>query len=123
VSAENIVTGAGEAVVLLANATGTDLVRSAEIASIAMNQFGISGENTIQVADVLTNAANASSLSVDDLGYALGYVGNSAAAAGYDIDDAATAIAILSDRGIGASKAGTGLRAVMQRLQAPTGRA
>lgn len=121
VSLKDITEGGAEAVVLLSNATGTDLVTSASIAATAMNQFGYSGKDAILVADLLTNAANTSSSSVEDMGKGLSFVGNSAAALGVPMSDAATAMAIFSDRGITGARAGTALRGILQGLSKTTG--
>jgi hypothetical protein len=72
---EDVVRGAGDAVVYLAAATDTDLKRSAEIISSVRSQFSLLAEDLPGVADLFVGAANASQTSVEDLGTALGYVG------------------------------------------------
>src|SRR5690606_16925919 len=64
----DILNGATEDAVNLANATGTDIVLSSETAAAAMNQFGVSSE---EAADIIARSANASALDVNDWALAL----------------------------------------------------
>jgi TP901 family phage tail tape measure protein len=123
ISAENILGGAADATVLLAEASGTDLVTSAEIAATAMNQFGIAGKDMGTVADILTNGANKSSQSVESLGSGLQYVGTTASTLGIPLSDTVAALAALSDQGLKGSQAGTSLNRALSSIANPTGEA
>ena len=74
----------------------------------------------MEVVDRLAGAANSSSIDVGDLITTMTYAGASAATAGVEFDDVNTAIALLGERGIKGSKAGTGLRQMFDKLIAPT---
>jgi TP901 family phage tail tape measure protein len=123
ISAENIMNGAAEGVVLLAEASGTDLVTAAGIASVAMNQFGLAGEDMGRIADILTNGANKSSASVESLGQGLTYVGATANTLGIPLEDTIAALSALTDRGLDASTAGTSLNHALTSIINPTGQA
>jgi TP901 family phage tail tape measure protein len=120
VSVTDVMNGAAKATLNLAAAGGVDLATAAEIAANALNMFNLSGSQMAHVADEIAGAANASSLSVQDFRYSLAYAGTTAKGLHVSFDDLAVAIAELGQAGIKGSSAGTGLRAVMTALAAPT---
>lgn len=114
---DQIIGGAIQGATSLAAAAGDmKLDVAAEIAVNAMKTFGLQAGDLTHVADVLAGAANASTLDVDDLAVSLKYAGSVAKTVGLTIDDTATALAILGDRGIRGSTAGTSLRGVLLSL-------
>lgn len=114
---DQIIGGAIQGASALAAAAGDmKLDVAAEIAVNAMKTFGLSSDQLTHVADVLAGAANASTLEVDDLAVSLRYAGAVAKTVGLSIDETATALAILGDRGIRGSTAGTSLRGVLLSL-------
>lgn len=119
---EEIVGGAARATIDLAQASGgtISLARAAEIAANAMRTFGLDSSQLTHLVDQLAGAANASTLEIEDIAVSLRYVGPVANAAGLGIDDLSTALAVLGDRGIRGSTAGTSLRGVLLGLIAPT---
>ncbi len=123
VSVEEVLGGAADAAVALAEAGGTDVVFAAETMSAAMNAFGISGDNAIVVADALAGAANSSLASVSDLALGLAQVGGVAATVGMDIYETATMMAILTDQGLSGSDAATSMKTAIVQLISPTEKA
>lgn len=117
---EDILTGATDATVALAAAAGDELAGGIDSAAMVManavKTFGGSSDEMMHYADVLVAAAAASTLSVDDIAVSMKYAGPVAAALGFDIDTLATSMAILGDRGIRGSTAGTSLRGVLLSL-------
>lgn len=114
---QQITGGATQGVIALASAAGDmKLDVAAEIAVNAMKTFNLSAGDLTHVADVMAGAANASTLEVDDLAVSLKYAGAVAKTVGLTIDDTATALAVLGDRGIRGSTAGTSLRGVLLSL-------
>lgn len=123
VSVEGILNGAADATVALAAAGEIDLPEAAKISAAALNQFKLAAEDLPGVADTLAGAANASATGVSEIGLAFEYVGPVAAAAGLSLEDTAGAIALLSNNGIDAGKAGTSLRSILSQLQPTTDKA
>lgn len=105
----------------LSAATGTDLATSADIASNILQGLGLAASDTARVVDVLTAASNGANTSVEQLGQAAGLVAPQAAGLGEDVETLAAAIGVLGDAGIQGSRAGTALRASLQRLNSPVG--
>lgn len=90
-------------------------------------QFGFQAGNVSEgmqrVMDSYTHVANATKSGITDIGMAMGYVGSAANGLGMSIEETAASIGILTNRGIDASMAGTGLRAVLSSLANPTDKA
>lgn len=68
----------------------------------------------------LAYAADATSAGFSDMGVAMSYVGTTAHTAGISLSETSAALGILSNNGLEADKAGTGLRKVINSLIAPT---
>src|SRR6478609_1449421 len=120
VTTQDVIAGIGDAVANLGAATDMPLAEAATSLTTILNTFQIAAEDSVGVVDRLAGAANASSIDVQDLITTMTYVGASAATAGISFEDINTAIALLGERGIKGSKAGTGLRQVIDKLIAPT---
>lgn len=120
VGVEKLLAGIGEAVANLGAATDMPLAEAATSLTTILNTFGIEAEGAVDVVDRLAGAANASSIDVQDLIITMTYAGASAKTAGIEFEDVNAAIALLGERGIKGSKAGTGLRQMFDKLLAPT---
>lgn len=119
-SVDDIVRGAALGALRLASAGGIDVARAAEIAAMALANFGLEGKDTARVADLFAAAANSSAISVDDIAESMKYVGPIAASMGMDIEDVTAAIAALGNQGIKGTQAGTALRSMMVSLAKPS---
>lgn len=117
---QQILDGAAEAAIALANATGTDFSTAAGIASTAMQLFNLNAEQMSSIVNNITGVANASRFSVEDFAQAMAMGGGVAAAMGIPIEDFATAIAGLSTSFSGGSDAGTSFKVFLQRLAPDT---
>ncbi|MBI4305219.1 MAG: phage tail tape measure protein, partial [Chloroflexi bacterium] len=104
----------------LAGAGDISLAESANIAVRSMRGMGIATEEAQRVVDVLAKAANSSTADVGDLGEGFSYVAAVARQAGMSLEETASTLAVLSDGGIVASKAGTGLQAALREMTAPS---
>lgn len=117
---DEIVGGAAKATTTLAAAAGDELpggiAQGAEIIANAMKTFDASAGDMNHFADVLVGAAASSTINVEDMATSLKYAGPIAHTLGIDIDGLSTALAILGDRGIKGSTAGTSLRGVLLSL-------
>lgn len=85
--------------------------------------FGLADDKASHIADVISMAINKSQASFEGLSDALTYVGPVAKDAGVSLEETAAMLGALHDGKITGSMAGTGGRAVLSRLQAPTRKA
>ncbi|KEY44604.1 tail length tape measure protein [Pantoea agglomerans] len=83
--------------------------------------FQLSNDKVAHIGDVLSMTMNKTAADFDGLSDALTYVAPVAKNAGVSIEQAAAMVGALHDAKITGSMAGTGGRAVLSRLQAPTG--
>ncbi|MCS2169108.1 phage tail tape measure protein [Scandinavium sp. TWS1a] len=85
--------------------------------------FQLSNDKVAHIGDVLSTVMNKTAADFDGLSDALTYAAPVAKNAGVSIEEAAAMVGALHDAKITGSMAGTGSRAVLSRLQAPTGKA
>lgn len=85
--------------------------------------FQLSNDKVAHIGDVLSMTMNKTAADFDGLSDALTYAAPVAKNAGVSIEQTAAMIGALHDAKITGSMAGTGSRAVLSRLQAPTGQA
>ena len=97
-----------------------DLSAATDLVVASVNGFNLTFDETERVVNAFVGAADISTAEVTTLGSALGFVANDAQALGISIEDTSAALAVLNDRGIRGERAGTGLRAVLASLAAPT---
>ncbi len=107
---------------LLAQAGALDLGRAADIATNVLTGFRLEASETARVVDVLALATNRSNTNVQQLGDALKFVAPVAAGLGLSLETTTAAVGALSNAGLQASIAGTGLRRVLTELESPTPR-
>jgi len=103
----------------LARATGTELARSADIASGTLRAFNLEAGQMTRVADVMTATANNSAQTLEDLGESMKYVAPVANAAGESLEDTCKVLGILANMQIKGSMAGTGYRKMLLSLADP----
>lgn len=97
-----------------------------ENASLLMGMrsaFQLSNDQVAHIGDVLSTAMNKTAADFDGLSDALTYAAPVAKNAGVSIEQTAAMVGALHDAKITGSMAGTGSRAILSRLQAPTGKA
>lgn len=85
--------------------------------------FQLSNDKVAHIGDVLSMTMNKTAADFDGLSDALTYAAPVAKNAGVSIEETAAMAGALHDAKITGSMAGTGSRAVLSRLQAPTGKA
>lgn len=109
-------------------ASGDDFKDVVSVSSTTLESFGMRADttakmtrNTKRAVNELAYAADATSTGFKDLGYGMSYVGSSAHQAGFSLSETAAAMGVLSNNGLEASKAGTGLNQVINRLSDATG--
>jgi hypothetical protein len=94
----------------LAGATGAELGESASVVGATMRGFGLEVGSTQRVTDVMSKSFSSSSLDMQKFSTAMASVAPVANLAGKSIEETTALIGTLTDRGIDASTAGTGLR-------------
>lgn len=113
---KDVYSGAAEATVLLANATGGSFDDAATIATDTMAIFDVKAENMMTAVDGITKVTNASKLSLQDYGYALAQSGAQSAAAGVSLEDYNTGLVAINNNFSGGSDLGTASRTFFTRL-------
>jgi len=97
-------------ILALASATGTDLADAATIAGAQLRAFGLDAKEMGRVTDVMALSTSKSSLDMDKLQVSLRSVAPVAKLNNKSIEETVAMLGVLSDRGIRAETAGTGLR-------------
>lgn len=100
----------------VAGATGTSLEQTAQVFGKVMNAYSLAAEQSLYVADLMVDTFNNSALDIEKFNTAFSYVGAAAASTGTSVTELTVAMGILSDKGVTASKIGTGLRNVFTKL-------
>jgi len=103
----------------LAQAGGLGLAEAADITASALRGFNLNVEQTTDVTDVLTVTTNNANSNISEMGQALKFVAPIAQGLQQDIRATSAAIGILSNAGLKATLAGTGLRRVFAELESP----
>ena len=109
------------ATLALAQATGSDLATSAEVAGSTLRAFGLSADETSRVTDVMAKSFSTSALDMDTFADSMKYVAPVAKAAGLSVEETTAMLASLSNAGIKGSQAGTSLRRIISELGATGG--
>lgn len=100
----------------LATAADLEIERAAAITVATLKQFNLEIEESARVADVLTKASLMAKTTVGDLAQGLSFAGPVAQTLGMNLEETASALALLQDAGIPATRAGRGLAAVLSQL-------
>jgi hypothetical protein len=112
----DIMGGAARSTVLLANATGGDMALSADIATSAMQAFGLTTEQLDGLMSNISGTLVASKFDINDYGLALAQAGGMAGAVGVSIEDFNATIAAISPLFQSGSDAGTSFKTFLQRM-------
>ncbi|WP_086930632.1 phage tail tape measure protein [Agarilytica rhodophyticola] len=103
----------------LAQAAGTDLGQSADIASNILSGFALEASEMNRVGNVLVGTFTTSNTTLESLGETMKFVAPVASSVGASIEEVAAISALLGDVGLHGSLAGTALRSAFLRLAAP----
>lgn len=108
-------------------ASGDDLNDVVTSSTAAMEAFGLRANgtaamlrNTKKAVNEMAYAADMTATDFKSMSVAMEYAGPAAKTLGYSVGQTASAIGVLSNNGLEADKAGTGLRQVMNSLIKPT---
>lgn len=116
IEAQEILDGAAQATILLANAVKTDFNTAGDVASSTMLVFGKSAAELGEVIDQITGVTVASKFTIEDYALALSQGGGVAATVGVEFEDFNTTIAAISPLFASGSDAGTSFKVFLQRL-------
>lgn len=105
-----------ESTLYLAQATGSDLAQSAEVAGATLRGFGLEAEKMTHLTDVMAASFSASALDLSSFQDAMKYVAPVAKAAGVSVEETTAMLGALANAGIKGSQAGTSLRMIFQQL-------
>lgn len=104
------------ATLALAQASGSDLAASAEVAGATLRAFGLSASETGRVTDVMAASFSSSALDLETFSDSMKYVAPVAKAAGVSVEQASALLGVLANNGIKGSQAGTSLRRILQEI-------
>ncbi len=106
------------ATLALAQASGTDLARAAEVAGSTLRAFGLDASQTNVVTDVMAKSFSTSALDMETFAESMKYVAPVAKSAGMSIQETSAMLAVMADAGIKGSQAGTSLRRIISEIGA-----
>ena len=106
------------ATLALAQASGSDLARSAEVAGSTLRAFGLDASETGRVTDVMAKSFSTSALDMETFAESMKYVAPVAKSAGMSIEETSAMLAVLANAGIKGSQAGTSLRRIISEIGA-----
>ena len=109
------------ATLALAQATGSDLAQSAEVAGATLRAFGLDASETQRVTDVMAASFSSSALDMDSFQDSMKFVAPVARKAGLSIEETTAMLAQLANNGIKGSAAGTALRRILSTVGATGG--
>lgn len=116
VIAKDILEGTGEATVKLAQASKVLPVQVGESMVKVGNAYSIQGKEMLTMADFMSRVDNASTASLYSLTEGYKYASSAAAQLGVNYRDTGLALAVLNNRGLDGTTAGTNLADMLRRL-------
>ena len=112
------ITKVTESTLALAQASGSDLARAAEVSGSTLRAFGLDASQTGRVTDVMAKSFSTSALGMDTFAESMKYVAPVAKSAGMSIEETSAMLAVLANNGIKGSAAGTALRRIISEIGA-----
>ena len=105
-----------ESTLFLAQASGSDLARAAEVAGATLRGFGLEAEETGRVTDVMALSFASSALDMEAFAESMKVVAPIANAAGIGIEETTAMLELLANAGIKGSMAGTAMKKIIGEL-------
>lgn len=112
------ITKVTEGTLALAQASGSDLARAAEVAGSTLRAFGLDASETGRVTDVMAKSFSTSALDMETFANSMKFVAPVAKSAGMSIEETSAMMAVLANAGIKGSQAGTSLRRIISEIGA-----
>lgn len=107
----------------MSQANNRTMEESAKLLMSTKNAFGLANGQVAHLGDVISATLNKTAADFDGLNDALTYIAPVAKNAGVSVEQTTAMIGALAKAGTTGSMAGTGVRAMLLRVQAPTGQA
>lgn len=120
VSTADVLGGALSGALTLAASDNMDVAEAADIAAIAMTQFGLAGKDVPHIADLLAAGAANAVGDVKDLAWGLRQTGLVADQFGLDLDETVGALSGFAAAGLLGSDAGTSMKQMLLSLASPS---
>ena len=111
---------AADGAMRLSVAANMEVGAAAEITANAVGAFGLKAEEATKVSDLLAKGSTSAATTVAELGTGMAQSSAMFAAAGVPIEDMVTQLGLMANAGVKGSDAGTSLKTMLQRLQAPS---
>lgn len=115
------ITKVTESTLALAQASGSDLAQSANVAGSVLRAFGLDASETGRVTDVMAASFSSTALDMDTFADSMKYVAPVAKSAGLSLEETTAMLGTLANAGIKGSQAGTSLRRIISELGATGG--
>lgn len=110
-------------VLLLAQATFSDISLVSDLVTSSIRAFGLSAEDTVRISNLFTASVTNSLATIDKLAFALRQVAPVANLANLSIEETVALLSELFNVGLRGEQAGTALRNIIIRLVRPLGEA
>jgi TP901 family phage tail tape measure protein len=104
------------AVLDLAALSQSELSAAAETTIKTMNQFNMVSEDSNHLVDVMAKSFTSSALDMNKFSESMKYVGTTASMVGVSVEETTAMLAVMADRGVEASMAGTSLNQAFIQL-------
>ena len=98
----------------------TDVVTATDTMVSAFKVFGFTAEDSIEVVDILAKATTQAWLEMDDFSQAFSRFGPIAMGTNQSMEEMVVLLGTLTDTGLSSTRAGTMLKMMLTKLQAPT---
>ena len=112
------ITKVTQATLNLAQASGSDLARAAEVAGSTLRAFGLDASQTGMLTDVMAKSFTSSAMDMETFAESMKFVAPVAKAAGMSVQETSAMLAVLANAGIKGSQAGTALRRIISEIGA-----
>lgn len=112
------ITKVTESTLALAQASGSDLARAAEVAGSTLRAFGLDASETGRVTDVMASSFSSSALDMETFAESMKFVAPVAKSAGMSIEETSAMLQIMANAGIKGGQAGTALRRIISEIGA-----
>lgn len=100
----------------LAKGGFTDLTKSVDVLTTAINGYGMTADDADRIGDLLINTQNQGKTTVDELASSMGAVIPIAASANFTIEELCAGYALMTKNGIATAESGTYMKSMLSEL-------
>lgn len=117
---DQIIQGGARSAVVLANATGTDVVSAANLAKNTIDSFNLSTDDMGRVTQGIAAVVNSTEMSFEDYNAAINQAGSTIISTGISFEDFNTVLAATTDYTKSGGDAGKTFTQIIQKMTSPT---